>query len=360
MKRFIFTALGLVYTLLFAQPLFADAKKESSLELSGLVSVITGYQHDDKNAVPSARGGLGRFRGDAGPSHNSFGFYLDEVELDVEKHFSDKIRLRADLQFGNMATGFDSFELEQGYIGFTLPFGKGIETILGHFNAPIGFENTATISDNIALSLAPISGPTMTNVTGAIVTYPFADLFTASFYLFNNMRDEIEGSSCIPSSAAHLELHWGTEGSKSHIAYSFAAGPDRPNENRHWRFVHDVEFFFQITSQFSIGGEGLYIRDNAVPPETNNDIVYGGMLVFRYGLSEHLYTFLRYNFLRDRGPSHEALGDASDVHSQSVGIGYKITEGALMKLEYRPDVFIPISTPVSLSHSIASEFVYNF
>src|SRR3990167_5247885 len=192
--------------------IFAEEKNRKTLELSGYVSTLFGFQHDDRNATPTAQGGLGRFRGNAEPNRDTFNFYIYNIALNIDAHFSEAIHLRADLQFGNMAAGSSPFELEQGYIGFTLPLGKGVQTQIGRFNAPIGFENSADISQNAALSLAPISGPTMTNVTGILFSYDFTDNVSHSFYLFNNMRDDFTDDSIIPGIANRLEYHWGKEG----------------------------------------------------------------------------------------------------------------------------------------------------
>src|SRR5262249_19722626 len=101
------------------------------IEFSGNVDIVTGWQHDDgstvdgpavgvggscafgvgglgcnsADAVGSGSGQLGDFRGLAAPHHDTFNFYVDQVELDIQKTFGENIRVRADLDFGRFLSG---------------------------------------------------------------------------------------------------------------------------------------------------------------------------------------------------------------------------------------------------------------
>src|SRR4029453_9047859 len=147
MKKMLLT-LSMV-SLLGSQPLWAAESKAGGLELSGNVDVVVGYQHDDSDANGTFGGGqLGQFRGTTAPSRDTFNFYIDQVELDLNKTFGENLRIRADLDFGRFLSGSgrntnsalppvgSKFEIEQAYVTVNI---FGSELLIGRFNVPIGY-----------------------------------------------------------------------------------------------------------------------------------------------------------------------------------------------------------------------------
>ena len=155
MKKFGVLALATAAWLGSSTAAFSAQSAAGGIEFSGNVDVVTGWQHDDGAtyetlgscpygvggfAIPgvpvgmgcnsldtagSGSGQLGEFRGLAAPNRDTFNFYLDQVELDVQKSFSENIRIRADLDFGRFLSGSrnttasglnptSNFNLEQG------------------------------------------------------------------------------------------------------------------------------------------------------------------------------------------------------------------------------------------------------
>ncbi|MBL7685786.1 MAG: outer membrane beta-barrel protein, partial [Deltaproteobacteria bacterium] len=173
MKKQTLLALVAAAALVSAGPLSAKEKKSAAggLELSGNVDVVTGWQHDSANAggvtsvandadTPAGtigEGQLGDLRGIGAPKQDTFNFYIDQVELDLNKTFGENIRIRADLDFGRALSGSgrttagSNFSLEQGYVTANIPVGNGLELLVGRFNTPIGLE-AVDRADNIALS----------------------------------------------------------------------------------------------------------------------------------------------------------------------------------------------------------------
>jgi hypothetical protein len=68
---------------------------------------------------------------------NAGEFGIDQVELDIAHHASEKTTLRADLEWLKDGEGFVA-QVEQGYMAYT--HDSGITVTFGQFNAPIGFE----------------------------------------------------------------------------------------------------------------------------------------------------------------------------------------------------------------------------
>ncbi|HCU24091.1 MAG TPA: hypothetical protein DF383_03660, partial [Deltaproteobacteria bacterium] len=188
----------------------AAQSQAGGVEFSGNVDVVTGWQHDDNAAIGDISGQMRDFRGATAPNRDTFGFYLDQVELDIQKTFGEKIRLRADLDFGRFLSGSgrntdtgavgSNFELEQGYVTVGA---LGGEFLIGRFNVPIGYY-LVDRPDNVTISYSNIFNfSTPTNATGAKMYWAFGDNFDLHVYLVNQLYDCIVlGAPCLTTPGA--------------------------------------------------------------------------------------------------------------------------------------------------------------
>lgn len=397
--------------------LAATAMAESSggdFEITGHVNTGLGYQHQDKNAgvatgsirwnpgilsgefIPDRNAGLGgaspmvalpagaEVNADTG-STNTFEFFVDEIELDIAKSFGENIRLRADLDFGNMgigsntnngAWGTPSFNVEQGYVTLNIPVGNGMEFLLGRFNAPIGFE-AVDRNDNDTFSHSSIYqyGIRPKNLTGMKFYYAFSDLIDWHIYIVNNLRDAIDADrSNVPSVGTRLGFTWGEEGKQSTIGISGAAGPDIRDSSKwgDWSYIGDVDFNFWATDSFAIGGEGIF-RMDASPKGSLNGKYLGGILNLHYVFNDVWDGTLKYAYLLDKrgginygtnGVSTiggHKTGDQNQIHQIGLAGQYHITDGAKMQLEYRLDWTFPSAgRSKSITQGGVMSFAYEF
>jgi len=408
--------------LLVGVPAMGAESAAGGIEFSGNVDVVTGWQHDDGgtyetlgscpygiggfaipgvpvglgcNAIDTAGSGsgqLGEFRGLAAPNRDTFNFYLDEVELDVQKSFGENIRIRADLDFGrflsgsrnNTASGLtptSNFNLEQGYVTVNIPIGNSFELLFGRFNAPVGLESVDR-PDNIALSFSNIYRYVRPhNLTGMKLYYPFNDWFDWSLYVVNNLSDQISfvsgSDSAIPSWGTRFGFTWGSEGKKSTAGLSYLGGPEQANQNAHLTHILDVDFMVHVTEKFRIAGEGIYRQDN-IPSFlvglTPNSKSYGGMALFAFAPTDSWDFYFRYEYLHDVNPTAAYTGVDQQIHDFSIGTTYNITDDAKMKIEYRLDLhqyaanqgfpgllpLVVLPDTTSLQNAFSAEFAYNF
>jgi hypothetical protein len=369
-------------SVLASQPVWAAESKAGGLELSGNVDTVVGYQHDDSNANGTFVGGqLGQFRGNTAPSRDTFNFYIDQIELDLNKTFGENIRIRADLDFGRFLSGSgrntnsdltsvgSNFELEQGYITVNI---FGSELLFGRFNVPIGYY-VVDRADNPTISFSsPFNYLTPTNATGMKFYHTFGEHFDWHVYVVNRLDDCIFfGAAClttggtpasdsaIPSYGTRFGFNFGKEDTKSTVGISYAGGPERGGQNAHLTHIIDLDFAIKITPKFFIAGEGIYRQDNVVVAGTPNDKAFGGFIVADWALNDTWSIFFRYGFLQDRTGFYTL--NNQNIHDFALGAGYNITEGAKMKIEYSPTIFDPrTAASTSLSHGFALEFAYNF
>lgn len=428
MKKLALSALVIATAFVGVGSLQAGDKGSAAggLELSGNVDVVTGWQHDSKNAqgllngvndLDNAgllgEGQLGDFRGQGAAYRDTFNFYIDQVELDINKTFGENIRIRADLDFGRAnsgsqrVTGANNFNLEQGYVTANIPVGNGLEFLVGRFNIPLGLE-AVDRANNIALSYTNLYRFLRPhNTTGMKLYYAFNDLFDWHIYAVNNLYDGISltGTSGIgsigvtdtpiPSWGTRFGFTWGEKGKESTVGLSYAGGPEGGvygiNAMRHFTNIADLDFSIHATDNFIIAGEGIFRQDNlggaCLPGGFNQPAVgtaipvqncrgFGGNLLLAYNFSETWGMYFRYDYLYDRSgnyinPANYAATTTAgkrQIHDFSLGASYQITEGAKLKMEYRLDMgLIPANGLAagaggakSWNNAFALEFAYNF
>ncbi|MCP5468743.1 MAG: outer membrane beta-barrel protein [Deltaproteobacteria bacterium] len=393
---------GLVAALA-ASPVFAEGP-----EISGHVTANAGFQQDDGSTVDlgscsfglgglgcnsidtigSGVGGLGGFRGLGNPNRTTFNFYLDEVEIDVQKSFGENIRLRADIDFGRLLSGTTDLNasaansiVEQGYVTANIPVGNGMEFLVGRFNAPIGYESVDRI-DNVAISYSSIFRYVRPhNLTGAKFYYAFNDNVDLNVYVVNNLADTFSfgsgSDSAIPSWGTRLGFTWGEEGHENTLGISYAGGPENFGHNAHLTHMFDLDFTLWFSENLMLAGEGIYRMDNTNFVDSQgrdfnglpNSKVLAGNLLLNWVASDAWNLFFRYGYIHDINPTGAYTGLDQQIHDFTLGFGYNITDDANLKMEYRLDMR-NYSTAVanaltggdqsSISHALLMQMGYRF
>jgi hypothetical protein len=359
-------------------------------EAAGHVMVGGGYQHhtNDPNTyiindgdVMTDVGVLGKYAGTMVSNRtDQFTFFIDEVELDLMKSFGENIRLRADLDFGRVASsgwGTNAFTLEQAYATANIPVGNGMEFLLGRFNTPIGFE-AADVIDNHTISKSAMFGLRPTNTTGAKIYYAFNDLVDMHLYVVNTLtQDSNVKWSDVPAVGMRLGFNWGDEGMESTLGISPFWGAESRASNKHYTFGGDLDMNWWITEEFALGLEGLFRRDNSVTQTTG--VVPGSNTEYMAGLLDLYYAFsdvwdgtLKYCFAKQFDPTNGLIGGLPTpwtnltgaeqaLHQISLATGYSVADGAKLKMEGRFDIVNPAGpSNTQYTYGFAMAFGYRF
>lgn len=373
-----------------AMPAMVHAEEGSELEISGNVTTLAGWQRPSNNPAFAVSGILGD--GLAAPgalTTDTFGFFVDQVEVDLAKSFGENIRIRADLDFTPHRTvsdgGLGAVEIEQAYVTANIPAGNGLEFLLGRFNSGIGLDPI----DRNELSTVSFSSVHRTvlphNITGMRLGYDFSEATRLEIYVVNNLQGDVAApgtaaDSDIPSSGFNISYAWGDEGNKSWIKLSGAAGPERATKMG-WSFLGDLSGNFAVSDAFWIGAEGVYRQDDA--PVADNAQYMGGQLKARYAFSDVWDGTLRYGFMWDLDNGQVAvpavgyvpanpvlggttgiltgLGAAGTMHSLSLATSYQITDGAKFVIEGGIDLTRPSAGGgTGMTPGIAGMFAYSF
>lgn len=379
-------------------PAYGAESVAGGLEFSGNTSILSGWQHDDSSTIPGPGGEFALVRGFRTPSRDTFAFYLDQFELDLEKSFGEKIRIRADLDFGRALSGSirstegANFVIEQAYVTVGV---LGGEFLIGRFNAPVGYyvvdrAYNPTISfSNIYNFLTP------TNITGAKMYWAFTDSLDLQVYIMNQMFDCLliggnclvgpattgvpgAGDSAIPSWGMRLGFNWGEDDMASTVGISYLGGPEQAGNNAHLDHLIDLDFAIKATENLLIAGEGIFYQRNNLPtvpqPGNPNGKFFGALLVLDWAASDLFDIFFSYGWVHD--VQGVVTGIDQQVHNFVLGFGYQITDDAKFKMEYRADLFLyagvqpvrpsnmnpglVVGSTTSWSHGVAGEFAYTF
>jgi hypothetical protein len=358
---------------LIAALAFSSAAK-AELEVSGNVTTMTVYQHDDQDAGLGA-GGI--TQGDLGiadaANADHFRFLVDQVELDLENEFGENIRARADVDFrdvtGTTIRGAGNFlDLEQGYVTANIGVGNGLEFLMGKFNAPLGLELNDR-HENVFSTYTPgYQYLTPKSLIGTKLYYEFNDNWSMDVGVVNNLNGAIAGNSAMPSAIVRVGAMWGDEGNESYIHVGGAVGPE---------LVDDSEFDYYGTAwgNFSIGdfwdiGWDYQYRQTTVAGAVDQKAM-GGQLYGVFQASDVWTVQARAAALWEINPA--TAGGASTTgtfwnsgfegvtYSGTAGATYQITDDAQMKLEYRFDFARTAGATADADyHTGVAELAYSF
>lgn len=384
------------------------AEDAGMLEITGNVTSVTGWQRATvgKYLDPSAgvlSDGL-RVPGAAGTEQ--FGFFIDQVEVDLAKSFGENIRFRADLDFFpfngaatpgrnpvlvatglNPAGGSADYVIEQAYTTANIPAGNGWELLVGRFNSGIGLDSVdrnelSTVSHSTAHRvLLPH------NLTGARLGYNWTDDFRWETFVVNDLGDVAPGAvtaagaartTVMPSFGFNAVRTWGFEENPNWFKFSGAGGPEQA-AMKHWSFLGDMAISYAATDSFRWGFEGVYRQDDALAGG-NNAQYLGGGLQGTYSFSDVWDGTLRYGYTWDFDTGQAAattivanndfapglggaLANGGVRHDFALATGYAITEGARFGLEGRFDLTNPSAAAnggAGQNIGLAGMFAYSF
>lgn len=375
-------ALAVAVALVSLASVQARAESGSELEISGNVQTVAGWQRNTNNGVLGVSGvladGLTTLAG-VGSNTDQFGFFVDQVEIDLAKSFGENIRIRADLDMSaHNITSAGGVYLEQAYATANIPAGNGVEFLLGRFNSNIGLDGIdrnqlSTISfSSIHRTLLPH------NLTGVRLGYDWNESTNIQAYIVNNLADVApftSGNSDIPSFGINVTHTWGEEGNKSWIKFNGAGGPEHTtlgDHIKHWSFLADLNGRWAVNDAFSLSAEAVYRQDDRILGTPNSKYI-GGQLLGRYAFSDVWDGTLRYSYVWDLNTplagiapnvlyGTVGLGSPANMHTITVASGYNITDAARFTVEAGLDLsrFHSSGTPTGLTLGLAGMFSYNF
>jgi hypothetical protein len=211
--------------------------------------------------------------------HNSI--RIDAAELVVQKAVAAKgdFGFRLDLAMGAVAkvaaarglfrdpvTGVaGDFDLQQAFVSYIVPVGKGLRVDAGKFVTPVGTEfidGYDGYNDNFSRSLLFTWAIPFTH-TGFKLSYPFNDKFSAMVMLVNGWDNVLDNNSA-KSFGVSLTL---TPIGPLAIYLNYIGGPERDHQDTDFRNLVDLGVVAHIGSRLTLMANADYGNDmNAIAP----------------------------------------------------------------------------------------------
>lgn len=349
------------------------------IALSGYVDV--GYIYNFRGSAPNTQG----YAADGGVKGD---FSVNQVKLVLEKPLSGntdalEAGFRIDLMMGEDAQGFSGFGvagsgnaiyLQQAYVEMNLPYGNGINLIVGQFNSMLGFEADERV-DNMNITqgfnAAPDPGPS----AGVLASYALTDQVSIAGGVINGAgastnvgidTDEdgyaFTGALAVSNEAGNAEtqiaFHWAPWGDAG-----VGAGQ---TQNEHLLGLNWVGTWApqSFDDKLLLGyNASLWIGENY--SGNNSSALVTTSWYAKYQWTDIFSTAGRFEYTHNNDSQItglDATGGSDDVWGWTGTLGFNLLENLLVRAEYRIDFGNDVTANPSddIAQTIAMQAVYSF
>jgi hypothetical protein len=290
--------------------------------------------------------------------HNSF--RIDAAELVLQKPVVDKgdFGFRADVAYGAVAvvgaarglfrdpaTGVpQQIDLQQAFISYVVPLGKGLRIDFGKFVTPVGSEyldGYDGYNDNFSRSiLFNWAGP-FTH-TGFKFSYTFNDKFSLGAILVNGWDNVLDNNAAksfglMAAITPHPTLQ---------LYVNYIGGPERDNDDKDFRSYVDLGLVYKPTWRimlmlnYDFGYDPNAITHAAMIPGGNNtysDALWTGLAAYlRVQAHKRIGFIARVEWFWDRDGFK--TGTAQTLGEVTLTAEFRIRDNLVVRPEFRYDI----------------------
>ena len=274
---------------------------------------------------------------------------LDVVELVLEQPVKNpgEAGFRADLTAGSAiphvtaARGLfrdpetgeaEDFDLQQLYVSWIAPLGRGLRLDVGKYTSPLGYEGIEgydgwndTVSRSFIFLLA-----TATTHTGLRAALPFSDSLTGTVYAVSGW-DVVEDNNDAQTLGAQLAL--ARPGSPFSAALTYFTGPEQNDNDDERRDTADLILKFQATPKLSFAADLIAGAEDFA--DGSDASWLGAALYTRLQLSDTAAIALRLEQFDDEDGSR--TGTAQVLTGATLAGDFTIARGLHLRPEVRYD-----------------------
>jgi hypothetical protein len=348
-----------------AAPASPSSKEESllgSIDLSGFVDAYYGYNLNH----PASR--FSSMRAFDAPD-NQFSLNLAELVLSKTPDPSNgRLGFRLSLGFGTAMNVVNAAEpggpefdryLQEAYLSYLAPVGRGLQVDAGKFVTPLGFEVIETKEDwNYSRGLLFTYAVPFYHM-GLRAKYAFNDKYSLAGYLVNGWDDVVDDNT---GKTYGLSFGW-TPNKKFALTQNYMTGPEQPDSNHGWRNLSDTVISYSPTRRLSLAlnyDYGSGDRD----PASGRPVVWTGVASYvRYVFNERYALATRYEYFDDVDGFR--TGTAQHVNEFTTTFERRVARDLIVRLEFRRDManepsFLKGDLPVKTQNALTGGLVYAF
>lgn len=319
-----------------AEPQAAPASSDPFLdffrktEISGLIDTYYTYNFNEP-----ATGTFTPLRS-FDVKHNQFSVSLVEVAFAKPATSDDRVGFRFDLQYGQTAQVFNSDPLDnnnlvnvqQGYVSYLAPVGKGLTFEVGKWVTPIGTEPTEShLNNNYSRALLYQFGPFYH--VGARVSYPVHPKVTLGGMFVNgwNATGDNNSGKTVGGSITVVPT------SRVTFIQNVLFGPEQTDNADDWRTYSDTNLAFTATDKITTGLNYIYAKDEVA----GDSISWQGLALYLKGQITPVFALSpRFEWFNDPDGFVFAGGEQA-IKEFTLTAEVKHPRGLITRFEYRRD-----------------------
>ncbi len=222
--------------------------------------------------------------------------------------------------------------VEQAYLSYLAPVGKGLEIDFGKFVTPAGAEVIESASDwNYSRGL--LFGYAIPFYHfGLRAAYTFNPKVTLTGYLVNGWNDIVAPNT---GKTYGFSLAW-TPNSKVSLTQNYLGGPQMLNTNKHWRNLSDTVVQFNVTKKLALLENFDYGGGDMIPGVVNSVFWTGVATYARYAFNDKYAFTVRYEYYDD----HDGFttGTRQHINEYTATLERIFAHHLITRLEFRRDM----------------------
>jgi hypothetical protein len=295
--------------------------------------------------------------------HNQFSISLVELDLIKPATADDRVGFRFDLQYGQTAQVFNSdpldnnnmLNVQQGYVSYLAPVGKGLTFEVGKFVTPIGTEPTeSNLNFNYSRTFLYQYGPFYH--VGARISYPVNDKFTLGAMFVNgwNATGDNNSGKSVAGSITFLPTP------KLSIIQNVMFGPEQPDNTEDKRTYSDTNLMY-TSGKLSTGFNYVYAHDSV----GGDGVDWQGIALYLKGqLTPWFALAPRFGWVDDKD-GFVFSPDPQKMKEFTMTAEVKHEKGFITRFEYRRDwsdidFFVKDGTPKDNQNTFTVAFIVPF
>jgi len=306
------------------------------LQLSGYLEAAYLYNFEN----PSSRLNELRIFDD---KSNDFTFHMAELSLTRPADETVPVGFGLVLNIGRdarkthaagLGEASDVFDLQQGYVTYTAPVGRGLTLKFGKFATLLGGEVIeAPANPNFSRSFLFGFAIPFTHV-GVLASYPFTEQVSASLGVVNgwdNADDNNTGKSLLGQLAV-------SPAKDLSLSLNGILGPEQDDDSSHQRWVLDLVATYAGLKPLIFSANVDYGREAKVPALGGKDATWWGVGgIVSADLTDRLGVALRGERFLDDDGVRTGFGSRLKLWEVTATASYKLFRSLTARLEFRHD-----------------------
>lgn len=306
-------------------------------ELSGFVDVYYGYNFNTPKSDTNILNFDNPLR-NFDTKHNQFSLNMMKLVLEKKPTEDSRLGFRTDLAFGPATEIVHAGEpggrdfiryLQQAYLSYLAPVGKGLQIDFGKFVTHSGLELIET-KDNWNYSRAQIFGLGPYYHFGVKATYPIHDKVTVMGGVVNGWNNVIENNTR-RTFIAQVTVK---PTDKLAIIHNYTGGPEQADNIEDTRHLFDGIVTFNATPKISLATNYIYGFDRVNGAKVHWTAIAG---YAKFQLTDKLAFAPRFEVFRDNDGAPFITGTKQTLKGITLTGEYAIKDGLFARLEYRRD-----------------------